>query len=157
MNERRSTTVSPLSRSVRHAALPLGATLFEWRDGANSLLLRYDGGTTFSTVASGMMLVRGAEAFIHELDRLVQMDFRQMRFFHDWRAMSGYEPATRQMLTAWRRNAPAGTTESIHVLLQSNVVTLGVAASAIVLRAVGIELHIYTKVTSFDAMKRAQK
>lgn len=138
----------------RHGTFVRGAVVFDWREGGSSIVVKYEGGSTFSTVAVGTLTANCANAVVVVLNKLVRMGFRQMRFFHDWRALVGYEPRARHALTSSRMDAPPGSTESIHVLVQSALLTLGLAASAFALRPVGVEMYIHSEVTSFDAARR---
>lgn len=125
-------------------------TIYRWSSPSGSFQVDQLSATVFRTEATGVATGTAMDGFILELDRLVAEGRRAMVFFHDWSGMNSYEPAMRVKLTNWRRSAPSGTTESIHVLLRSSLVTLGVSASSIALRFVGIELYTYTDRLAFE-------
>jgi hypothetical protein len=143
------TRTALLERPAPLSATP-NKTLYRWSSPGGSFHVEQLDATVFRTEATGVATGTAMDGFIVELDRLVAEGRRGMVFFHDWSAMDSYEPSMRVKLTHWRRSAPKGTTESIHVLLRSSLVTLGVSASSIALRFVGIELYTYTDRLAFE-------
>lgn len=108
----------------------------------------------YVTVANGHVLEATARDFIAFLEGEMQRGISNMSFFHDWWALDTYEQSARQRLTDWRRAAPRGTTKDSHVLVRSKLLAMGVAASAIVLRMVGVEMRVYTDRAEFERVLR---
>lgn len=151
-----STIARPRTQRARDAVL------YRWESPKGTFVVHRLSETVFRSEATGAATGLAMEGFIAQLDSLVAQGCRGMLFFHDWSEMASYEPSMRHKLTDWRRAAPAGTTEAIHVLLRSSLVTLGVTASSVALRLVGIELYTYTdrlvferKLASATARERA--
>ncbi len=124
----------------------------EWRDGENTFTATKLTATVFVTRGVGAMSGDVMERFIAMLDREVASGARAMLFFHDWERIDSYDPSMRQKLTEWRRRAPPGATKAIHVLVRSKIIAMGVSASALLLRWVGLEIESYA---SRDAFERA--
>lgn len=108
----------------------------------------------YVTVASGHVLEATAKDFIAYLEGEMKLGVSNMSFFHDWWELDTYEQSARQRLTDWRRAAPRGTTKESHVLVRSKLLAMGVAASAIVLRMVGVEMRAYTDRAEFERVLR---
>jgi hypothetical protein len=131
--------------------------LYQWRRGENSFELLCEPPRLFRTRAVGAMTGTVMDGFIETLDELVASGSRGMIFFHDWYDLVSYEPSMRQRMTEWRRRAPMGTTHSIHILVRSKVIAMGVAASAVALRLAGLEIASYSSRTAFDCALRAAR
>ncbi|MBL8682455.1 MAG: hypothetical protein JNK05_25030 [Myxococcales bacterium] len=108
----------------------------------------------YVTVANGHVLESTAKDFIAFLEGEMKRGVSNMSFFHDWWELDTYEQSARQRLTEWRRAAPRGTTKDSHVLVRSKLLAMGVAASAIVLRMVGVEMRAHTDRAAFERALR---
>lgn len=112
----------------------------------------------YVTVAKGNVVEAMARDFIALLEAEMKRGVSNMSFFHDWWEIASYEQSARHRLTEWRRSAPKGTTRDSHVLVQSTLLAMGVAASAIVLRMVGVDMRAYTDRAEFErALREAVK
>jgi hypothetical protein len=109
----------------------------------------------YVTVAKGNVVEAMAKDFIALLEAEMRAGVSNMSFFHDWWELASYEQSARHRLTEWRRAAPKGTTKDSHVLVQSKLLAMGVAASAIVLRMVGVDMRTYTDRAEFERALRA--
>lgn len=135
-----------------------GEVVLRWYNGDHAFNVVRMAPRVFLTRGVGVMSGDVMDLFIALLDRELERGTREMVFFHDWERIESYEPAMRQKLTDWRRRAPAGATSSIHVLVRSKLLAMGVSASAIVLRLVGLDVHSYSERAAFDrALDRALK
>lgn len=133
-----------------------GELLMEWGTSTDGITVLRRGPRTLHTRARGKLSGDVMQRFIALLDKLVAEGVRGMVVFHDFSAVESYEPEMRQQLTEWRKRTPPGTTAAVHVLVKSKIIAMGVAASGMILRLVGIELRSYSDGPSFEqAMRRA--
>lgn len=55
----------------------------------------------------------------------------RLEVFHDWSAMTGYDPEARKLLTEWNlRHSTA--VEQVHMLVKPGVIAMGVSVSSLV-------------------------
>lgn len=104
----------------------------------------------YATVASGHVIESMALDFITLLEGEMKAGITNMSFFHDWWDLTTYEQSARHRLTEWRRAAPKGTTKDSHVLVRSKLIAMGVAASSIALRMVGVDMRAYNDRAEFE-------
>lgn len=104
----------------------------------------------YTTVATGHVIESMATDFITYLEGEMKSGISNMSFFHDWWDLTTYEQSARHRLTEWRRAAPKGTTKDSHVLVRSKLIAMGVAASSIVLRMVGVDMRAYNDRAEFE-------
>lgn len=131
-------------------ALPTTEVVVEWKNGEHSFVCTRLAPTVFVTRGVGVMTGDVMDRFIAMLDREIAGGTRAMVFFHDWEHIVSYEPAMRQKLTEWRRRAPRSATKAIHVLVRSKLVSMGVSASSVLLRLIGLEIQSYSSRDDFD-------
>jgi hypothetical protein len=136
--------------------LPPGDRLVDWSNGEHTFTATRLAPTVFVTRGVGVMTGDVMDRFIAMLDREIAAGTRGMEFFHDWEHIESYEPAMRQKLTEWRRRAPRGATKAINVLVRSKLVAMGVSASAVLLRLMGLEIQLFSSRDEFTrAIHRA--
>lgn len=104
----------------------------------------------YATVATGHVVDGMAKDFITYLEGEMKQGISGMSFFHDWWDLTTYEQSARHRLTDWRRAAPRGTTKDSNVLVRSKLLAMGVAASSIVLRMVGVDMRAYSDRAEFE-------
>lgn len=109
----------------------------------------------YVTIAKGHVVEAMATDFIALLEAEMKLGIANMSFFHDWWELASYEQSARHRLTEWRRAAPKGTTKDSHVLVRSKLVAMGVAASSIVLRMVGVDMRAYNDRAEFERALRS--
>lgn len=135
--------------------LPAGERVVEWSNGEHTFSVTKVAPAVFVTRGVGVMTGDVMERFIAMLDREVAAGTRGMVFFHDWEHIESYEPAMRQKLTEWRRRAPKGATKSISVLVRSKLVAMGVSASSVLLRLIGLEIQSFSSREEFNRAIRS--
>jgi hypothetical protein len=108
----------------------------------------------YVTVAAGQVVDAMAKDFIAYLEDQMKLGVTNMSFFHDWWDLTAYEQSARHRLTEWRRAAPKGTTKDSHVLVRSKLIAMGVAASSIALRMVGVDMRAYNDRADFERSLR---
>ena len=74
---------------------------------------------------------------------------RGLSYFHDWTGVTGYDSAVRVEATRYMMAVPKPYT-SVHVVTQSRLVNMGVAAAALSLQIAGRPFHAYITAASFE-------
>ncbi len=72
----------------------------------------------------------------------------RLTLFHDWEAMTSYDSSVRQNLTTWSLEHRAQIA-SVHILVRSKIVAMGVATAGLALSLVGMRLHSYSARAEF--------
>lgn len=109
----------------------------------------------YVSVAKGHVVEAMAKDFITLLEAEMKLGISNMSFFHDWWELTSYDQSARHRLTEWRQAAPKGTTKDSNVLVRSKIVAMGVAASSIVLRMIGVDMRAYSDRAEFERALRA--
>src|SRR5262245_53149402 len=88
-------------------------------------------------VARGHIVASDTEALIDVLDSKLPLG-RPLFGFYDWAEVTGYESASRVLLTKWSLSAPRGSIGGVHILFRSRLVAMGVATASLALRMMGM-------------------
>jgi len=100
----------------------------------------------FHTIGSGVVDTEMAGRIVEAGDRVVA-DTRPIVAFHDWEALTGYEPKCREILTDWGLRIRADV-EAVHLLVRSRLVAMGVSVAGLVLQGM---LVSYSTRAPFEA------
>jgi hypothetical protein len=110
-------------------------------------------GAVYFMHASGIVGEAAARTLCSGADTLIE-EGESVFIIGDWSEMVSFDTAFRTTMTAWVvKNTKK--TKSIHILVKSAIVNVGVNMAAIPLAAVGIKLTSTTDREAFDARLKA--
>ncbi len=107
------------------------------------------------TVGNGALSLEMAERFVVFLDPLVQDKPAGIDFFHDWWEVGSVDGKARQRVVQWSKARDRGFSRQSHVLIDSSLIAMGIAASSMILRTFGVDVRSYSKRLDFDTSLRA--
>jgi hypothetical protein len=112
-------------------------------------------GSLMVTVGTGALSLEMAERFVSFLDPLVQEKPAEIDFFHDWWEVGSVDSRARQRVVQWSKARDRGFSRQSHVLIDSSLIAMGIAASSMILRTFGVDVRSYSKRPDFETTLRA--
>jgi hypothetical protein len=112
----------------------------QWKTESWELFMSSPATGVLWTRVSGQADMDCALHIMRAFDWLASMTKSRLDVFHDWEAVTGYGTEVRQELTRWALENP-GRTESVHVLVGSRIVAMGVTVANVALGGIVTAHH----------------